>query len=136
LLNDLQQAGTLPTRVLGQPGGQVGGPMRAWLDVRCTRWPTTANPHLLVNQSTAGGRKPVSRSFVQTAFRQLGCLTPHALRVDRILDEVHATSGDPLTLARVLGLSDPTALRYCAELGPLDRQHDSSQSAESAGCHD
>jgi hypothetical protein len=110
--------------------------LRAWLDVRRARWPTTANPHLLVNQSTAGGLKPVSRSFVQTAFRQLGNLTPHDLRVDRILDEVHATGGDPLTLTRVLGLSDPTALRYCAELGPLDQQPEHSELAATDSTQD
>jgi hypothetical protein len=30
-----------------------------------------------------------------------------------------ASGGDPLTLALLFGLSDPTAIRCCAERGPL-----------------
>jgi integrase len=87
----------------------------AWLERRRDRWPTSANPHLLVNTYTVGGIKPVSRSFVHHACRRLG-LSAHQLRVDRLLAEVHATAGDPLKLTKLFGLSDPTAIRYCAEL--------------------
>jgi hypothetical protein len=34
------------------------------------------------------------------------------------LEAVQATSGDPLTLTRLFGSSDTTAIRYCAELDP------------------
>jgi integrase len=94
---------------------------RAWLEWRGRRWPATANPYLLVNRSTAGGLTPVKRSYVHAVFQRLG-LTAHQLRVDRLLAEVHATGGDPLTLTRLFGLSDPTAIRYCLELGPLQQQ--------------
>jgi hypothetical protein len=67
----------------------------AWLERRRDRWPTSANPHLLVNTYTVGGIKPVSRSFVHHACRRLG-LSAHQLRVDRLLAEVRATAGDPL----------------------------------------
>jgi hypothetical protein len=90
---------------------------RAWLELRRQRWPHTANPYLLVNRSTAGGVKPVKRSYVQAVFQRLG-LTAQQLRVDRLLAEAHATGGDPLALTRLFGLSDPTAIRYCAELDP------------------
>jgi hypothetical protein len=36
--------------------------LRAWLRTGHARWPATANPYLLMNLSTAGGIKPVSRS--------------------------------------------------------------------------
>jgi hypothetical protein len=88
--------------------------------LRRTRWPTSANPYLLINQSTAGGLAPIARSFVHTAVRRLG-LTAHQLRTDRFLDEVHATAGDAIALMHLFGISDWTALRYCAELDPLDQ---------------
>jgi len=96
----------------------------AWLDLRRQSWPRTANPHLLVNRSTAGGRQPVARAFVHAACQRLG-MTAHALRVDRLLAEVHATGGDPLRLSLLFGLSDPTAIRYCAEFNPLDQTRQS-----------
>jgi hypothetical protein len=92
--------------------------LRAWLELRHARWPATANPYLLVNQSTAGGLTPVTRGYVQQVFQRLG-LTADALRVDRLLAEVQATGGDPLKLARLFDISDPTAIRYCLELDPL-----------------
>jgi hypothetical protein len=94
--------------------------LRAWLEFRRARWPTSANPYLLVNQSTAGGLAPVTRNYVQEVFRNLG-LTAGDLRVDRLLAEVQATGGDPLRLTRLFGISDTTAIRYCLELGPLDQ---------------
>jgi site-specific recombinase XerD len=94
--------------------------LRAWLELRRARWPASANPYLLVNQSTAGGRTPVTRGHVQQVFQRLG-LTAQQLRVDRLLAEVQATGGDPLKLTEFFGVSDPTAIRYCLELGPLDQ---------------
>jgi site-specific recombinase XerC len=107
--------------------------LRAWLELRRARWPASANPYLLVNQSTAGGLAPVTRGWVQEVFQRLG-LTAEELRVDRLLAEVQATGGDPLTLTRLFGLSDTTAIRYCLELGPLDREADPAQArGEDAG---
>ena len=37
---------------------------------RHARWPATANPHLLINRSTGGGTRPVSRSYIQAAVRK------------------------------------------------------------------
>ena len=31
-------------------------------------------------------------------------------------DEAHASGGDPLRLAHLFGISDPAAIRYCAEI--------------------
>jgi integrase len=89
--------------------------LRAWLRVRRARWPATANPHLLLNQSTAGGTRPVTRSYVQAHLRRAG-VTAQDLRADRLLAEAHASGGDPLQLTHLFGISDPTAIRYCAEL--------------------
>ena len=41
-----------------------------WLSYRNTRWPCTANPHLLINQMSANGTGPVSTIyFAKTALR-------------------------------------------------------------------
>jgi hypothetical protein len=90
------------------------------VELRRARWPGSANPYLLVNQSTAGGLAPVTRGWVQAVFQRLG-LTAEDLRVDRLLEEVHATGGDPLKLTGFFGITEPTAIRYCLELGPLDQ---------------
>jgi hypothetical protein len=98
----------------------TAGHLRAWLQARRARWPTTANPHLLINRSTAGGLRPVGRSYVQATVRRAG-ITAADLRADRLLGEAHASGGDPLTLTHLFGISDPTAIRYCAETGALDK---------------
>ena len=95
----------------------TAGHLRAWLQARHERWPATANPYLLINRSTAGGTGPVSRGYVQAAVRQLG-ITTQRLRADRLHAEARASGGDPLQLAHLFGVSDPIAIRYCAELGP------------------
>ena len=89
--------------------------LRDWLHTRRACWPATANPYLLINRSTAGGVKPVSRGYVQDAFRRAG-ITAAGLRADRLLAEAHATGGDPLRLSHLFGISDFTAIRYCAEI--------------------
>jgi integrase len=90
--------------------------LRAWLQARHARWPATANPHLLVNLSTAGGLKPVNRGYIHAAVHGLG-ITAQDLRADRFHDEAQASGGDPLRLAHLFGISDPTAIRYCADAG-------------------
>jgi hypothetical protein len=112
------QVGGRPRRLDALTRQALGG----WLELRQHRWPASANPYLLVNQSTAGGLTPVTRGYVQQVSQQLG-VTAEGLRVDRLLAEVQASGGDPLTLTLLFGISDPTAIRYCLELGPLDRVH-------------
>ncbi|MFB9830727.1 hypothetical protein [Actinoallomurus acaciae] len=82
-----------------------------WLDHRRTRWPNTANPHLLVNQMSAHGTGPVSTIY----FAKKLCgraATLERLRVDRQLEEALAHGPDPLHLASVFGLDPKTAIRY------------------------
>jgi hypothetical protein len=111
-------AGTL--RVAGRPrrlDALTRQALGGWLELRRVRWPASANSYLLVNQSTAGGRTPVTRGYLQAVFGRLG-VTAEDLRVDRLLAEVQDSGGDPLTLSLLFGLSDPTAIRYCLELDP------------------
>lgn len=59
-----------------------------------------------------------------------GWITAADLRVGRLRGEVHASSGDPLRLTRLFGISDPAAIRYCAEFG--QRGYDEHQAREGA----
>jgi integrase len=93
----------------------TAGHLRAWLQARHARWPATANQHLLINRSTGGGTSPVRRSYIQAAMRRLS-ITAQELRADRLLAEAQASGGDPLKLTHLFGISDPIAIRYCAEL--------------------
>ena len=82
-----------------------------WLDHRRTRWPNTANPHLIINQQTAMESGPISSVSITQALRGQAA-TLDRLRVDRQLDEALARGPDPLHLAAVFGLDDKTAIRY------------------------
>jgi integrase len=82
-----------------------------WLDYRRTRWPNTANLHLIINQQTAAETGPVSKVWATEAFRGLTA-TLERLRVDRQLEEALTRGPDPLHLASVFGLDEKTAIRY------------------------
>ncbi|MFE3455583.1 hypothetical protein ACFXJ8_42415 [Nonomuraea sp. NPDC059194] len=82
-----------------------------WLDYRRTRWPNTANPHLLINQMSAHGTGPVSTIYFTKKLRGQAA-TLERLRVDRQLEEALAHGPDPLHLAAVFGLDPKTAIRY------------------------
>jgi integrase len=106
--------------------------LRGWLQARRTRWPATANPHLLINRSTGGGIGPVSRGYVQASVRKAG-ITAQNLRADRFHDEAEASGGDPLRLTHLFGISDATAIRYCAEIGPPGHNSDNEIPGHTAG---
>jgi hypothetical protein len=113
-------AGTLRLRGRIRPLDRLTtGHLRAWLQARQARWPVTANPHLLINRSTGGGTGPVHRGYIQAAMRRAG-ITARDLRAGRLRDEAHASGGDPLRLAHLFGISDPAAIRYCAEISRID----------------
>ena len=80
----------------------TAGQLRTWLQARHARWPATANPHLLINLSTAGGLEPVGRGFIHAAAYGLG-ITAQDLRADRLHDEAQASGGDPLRLRTCSG---------------------------------
>jgi integrase len=83
-----------------------------WLDHRAARWPSTANPYLLVNSRSANGTSPVSTSYFAAAALRGTAITLEKLRVDRQLQEALAVGPDPLHLASVFGLDPKTAIRY------------------------
>jgi len=85
--------------------------LTAWLEHRRTRWPDTANPHLLINQQTATETGPVSNVWARKPLRG-HTATLERLRQDRRLEEALASGGAPLHLAAVFGLDPKTALRY------------------------
>ncbi len=83
----------------------------AWLEHRRTRWPNTANLHLVISPCTAGGLGPVSYPFLARPLRGLPA-TLDRLRVDRQLEEALTSGADPLHVAAVFGVSDAAAIRY------------------------
>jgi hypothetical protein len=62
-----------------------------WLDHRRTRWPNTANPHLLINQRSALSTYPVSRFFFAQQKLRGHPATLERLRVDRQLEKPSPT---------------------------------------------
>ena len=83
-----------------------------WLGYRRTRWPDTANPHLLINQHSAMGTAPVSTIYYAKTKLRGQAATLERLRVDRQLEEALDHGPDPLHLAAVFGLDPKTAIRY------------------------
>ncbi|PZS35157.1 MAG: integrase [Pseudonocardiales bacterium] len=83
----------------------------AWLEHRRTRWPNTANPHLILSQQSAMETGPVSGVWLTNAFRGRAA-TLERLRIDRLLDEALTHGPDPLRLASVFGIDEKTAIRY------------------------
>jgi hypothetical protein len=83
-----------------------------WLTWRQQRWPHTANPHLLVNTTTAPGTGPVSHQWLKS-LRGLPA-TLERLRIDRQLEEALTHNADPLHLATTFGIDTKTAVRYAS----------------------
>ena len=83
-----------------------------WLAHRAARWPSTANPHLLVNQQSANGTGPVGIGYLYKTVLRGKAATLERLRVDRQLQEALAVGPDPLHLASMFGLDPKTAIRY------------------------
>jgi hypothetical protein len=83
-----------------------------WLAHRAARWPSTANPHLLVNQHSANGTGPAGIGHLYKTVLRGKAATLERLRVDRQLQEALAVGPDPLHLASLFGLDPKTAIRY------------------------
>ena len=83
-----------------------------WLAYRSARWPSTANPYLLVNHRSANGTGPVSTGYFAASALRGTAVTLERLRVDRQLQEALAVGPDPLHLASVFSLDPKTAIRY------------------------
>ena len=102
-----------------------------WLAYRRSRWPSTANPHLIVNQQTAVETSPVSSFWIKKALR-CQTATLERLRVDRQLEEALVHGPDPLHLAAVFGLAEKTAIRYAASARQLLESRAEAQAAVDA----
>jgi integrase len=89
-----------------------------WLDYRRSRWPNSANPHLIVNQMTALELGPVSQHWIDAGFRGQHA-TLERLRIDRQLEEALTHGPDPLHLAVVFDLDPKTAIRYATSARQL-----------------
>lgn len=88
-----------------------------WLTYRHQRWPASVNPHLLVSQKTAlDPEHPAVHRITMQLVLPKG-LTLDRLRQDRILDEAF-TTGDPLKLMRLFGITERTAMRYVGTAYP------------------
>ncbi len=83
----------------------------SYLGFRNQRWPSTANPYLLITRKTAHTGEPASRFWMSRRFRRLP-VTAAQLRDDRIVEEALAGRADPLHLAAVFGFGPRTGLRY------------------------
>lgn len=86
--------------------------LSAWLDHRGQTWPNTRNPHLFIHYRNATTTTPVQTQWIA---RQLG-MSPQSIRLDRILDEVHATSGDIRAISDLFGLSIAGAYRVATSM--------------------
>jgi hypothetical protein len=73
-----------------------------WLDYRRSRWPNTANHHMIINQQTALETGPISGVSITKALRGQAA-TLERLRGDRQLDEALTRGPDPLHLAGIFG---------------------------------
>ncbi|MGW1412255.1 hypothetical protein [Streptomyces sp. NPDC002403] len=71
-----------------------------WLDHRRSRWPNTANPHLLITRKTAVELGPAGKLWTTRATRNLTAALER-LRVDRQLEEALTHGADPLHVALV-----------------------------------
>ena len=55
------------------------------------------------------------------------------LEACRFLAEALASGGDPLRLTHLFGISDPTAIRYCAEAGLPGQDRDNKMARHTLG---
>lgn len=85
--------------------------LSSYIDERRSRWPRSANPHLLLSRVTAHADGPVSHAYIARTLNGVG-LTITQLKTDRILDEAIATNGDPLRLSQIFGLSHTRSCHY------------------------
>lgn len=82
--------------------------IRAWLDYRNKRWPTTGNPHVFLNHRNSSRTTPVGGRWLTLATG----IPVHVMREDRILHEARATGGDVRRIVDLFGLTVEGALRY------------------------
>jgi hypothetical protein len=92
--------------------------LRAYLDYRAAKWPDSINPHLFINQRSAGRTNPVGSRWIYLKVDLDGSI--EALREDRILDQTFANGGDIRELQELFGISVMSTRRYIAALDNPD----------------
>ncbi|WP_051047488.1 MULTISPECIES: tyrosine-type recombinase/integrase [Nocardia] len=95
--------------------------LREWLDHRRSRWPRTANPHLLISKETALRTGPVSTAFLPNLRGMTATL--ERLRIDRKLEEALACGADPLHLLVMFGITGTNAVRWATNARQLADPH-------------
>jgi len=90
--------------------------LTAYLNYRQQTWPNSINPHLFIHARSATTTRPVTPWWIR---HQLG-IAGQQIRLDRILDEAHATGGDIRQLMDLFGLSVAGAHRYIATVNRPD----------------
>lgn len=90
--------------------------LSAYLDFRTERYPSTSNPHLLINRKTATRTTPVDARYPWSKHT----VQSKQLREDRILHEVFTTGGDIRGICDLFGLSIQAACRYASVLDHPD----------------
>lgn len=91
--------------------------LREWLDHRRSRWPRTANPHLLISKETALRTGPVSTALLPK--RHGLTATVERLRIDRKLEEAITCGADPLHLSAMFGITGTNAIRWATNARQL-----------------
>jgi hypothetical protein len=84
----------------------------AYLSYRTATWPRSINPHLFIHARSWTSTRPVASAWIGA---QLGMSAQH-IRLDRILDEAQATSGDVRALCDLFGMSIGNAARYATAI--------------------
>jgi hypothetical protein len=82
-----------------------------YLTHRRSKWPHTANPHVLISQRTAKDTRPVTPYYLGQLFKG-HTATLDRVRSDRWLEEALSRGPDPLHLSAVFGISTSSAMRY------------------------
>ncbi|HEV2374070.1 MAG TPA: hypothetical protein VGS19_18175 [Streptosporangiaceae bacterium] len=91
----------------------------AYLSYRTATWPASINPHLFIHARNWASTRPVTSAWIGN---QLGMSAQH-IRLDRILDEAHATHGDVRALCDLFGMSVSNAARYATAIDRITGPH-------------
>ena len=89
--------------------------LSAYLSYRTATWPASINPHLFIHARSWTSTRPAASAWIA---KQLGMSAQH-IRLDRILDEAQATSGDVRALCDLFGMSIANAARYATAIGQI-----------------
>ncbi len=85
-----------------------------YLSYRTSTWPASVNPHLLIHARSWTRTSPVTTAWIRDQL----AMPPEHIRLDRIFQEVQATSGDIRALCDLFGMSVANAARWASTAGP------------------